>query len=80
MMLMALVPSVITSRWQQYIVLGAWVNQRVRGNSQDTAPRRHLRLSSKCMDRSTVNVARTRVTRRLAKTVDATEIAARNVV
>ena len=35
-----------------------------------------LRLSLKCMDRSTV----TRVTRSLAKTADATEIAARKVV
>jgi hypothetical protein len=39
-----------------------------------------FRLSSKCMDRSTVNIAQTRVTRRLAKTADATEIAAFNVV
>jgi hypothetical protein len=39
-----------------------------------------FRLALKCMDRSTVNIARTRLARRLAKTADATEIVARNVV
>ena len=47
---------------------GRWVSWRMRGNPQDAASGRHLRLPLRRMDR------------RRAKTVDATEIAARNVV
>ena len=43
-------------------------------------PGRHLWLSSKRMANSIFNIARTKATRRHARTVDATEIAARYFV
>jgi len=52
---------------EENIALGSLVSWRIRSNSQDAPSVRHLRLLLRHMNRG-------------AKTVDATEIAARNVV